>query len=58
MFKTHRDRAETITFRFDKKGDYPLGALNIATFFSPLFLRLVAMLFIWCVFQLLNTPLK
>ena len=33
MFKTHIDRAETITFRSDKKGDYPLGAFNIATFF-------------------------
>ena len=57
MFKTHRDRAETITFRLDKKGDYPIGALNIATFFSSLFLRSDAGLFIWCVFQLLNTPL-
>ena len=33
MFKTHRDRAERITFRFDKKGYYPLGALTIETFF-------------------------
>ena len=31
--KTRRHRAETITFRSDKKGDYPFGAFNIATFF-------------------------
>ena len=33
MFKTYRDRAETIIFRSGKKGDYPLAALNIATLF-------------------------
>ena len=33
MFKKHRDRTETITFRLDKNGDYPLAALNIATLF-------------------------
>ena len=60
MFKTYRDGAETIIFRSDKKGDYPLAALNIATlFFLTVFkIALVATLFIWCVFQLSNTPLK
>ena len=37
MFKTHRDRAETITVGLDKitEGDYdyPICAFNIATFF-------------------------
>ena len=62
MFKTHRDRAETITFRLDKiteEGDYdyPLCAFNIATCFLTVF-NIRSYVIYLVRFQLANTLLK